>query len=1189
LDDRPTARGTPIAIPAIGTGATLSAIVDAARAVRADLVGARGGALAAALVPLQEALGVPIAIVAEDADRARQIVHDLDFHNSAAGREAQETLFFPGYELGPYDALIPDRRTSMRRAAVLFRLAVVRGWRFLVAPADAFVRRVAPRDDFEAACLPIAAGDAIDRSALAAVLERGGYGRAPLVEEPGTYALRGAVVDVFPPYLERPLRLELDGDVVERLRAFDPETQIGAEPLAEAWVHPVRLSLGPADDLERAAAAARIRAICDAVDQPTARTDRLIDDLLEGRVFVGAEGFAPAFHEPLFDLLSYLPQEARFCVDNPAGVRLAWQKGAAALDREHARAAERGEPSFPPSRHALSPAQIEEAIAPRVAVASHRLAVIDDALHPLERCAAPIELGAEGTDELGEHLRRISAPGEAVDVLGPLVGHLAALVEEGYRTAIVAHTAGLAARLASMLRERGFPIAEQAPDLARSRPHVEVVVGELARGAVLPGEGLCWIAEEEIFGRRARRHGGGRSTRQTFADLSALKPGDLVVHKEHGVGRYEGLVRQRVREAEVDFLLIAYRDGDKLYVPIHRLSGVQKYRCEGEGAQRLDKLGGQTFSKTRAKAERGALELAAKLLDLYAKREIAEKAPLAAADALYGEFEAAFPFEETADQARAIDEVMADLEAPRSMDRLICGDVGFGKTEVALRAAFRTVMSGRQVAVLVPTTVLAQQHFQSFKARFADYPVRVAMLSRFRTDAENEATALGLKDGAIDIAIGTHRLLSKDVHFKRLGLLVVDEEHRFGVAHKERIRALKAAVDTLVMTATPIPRTLHMAFAGLRDLSLIATAPIDRRPIRTLVCHDDGELLRGAIERELARGGQVYFVHNRVKDIGKIAERVASLVPSARLAVGHGQMREETLERVMLDFVAGQYDVLVCTSIIESGLDIPRANTIVINRADTFGLAQLYQLRGRVGRSSAQAYAYLVVPPIASLSEEARERVETLARYTDLGAGFSVATMDLEIRGAGNLLGAEQSGDIAGVGFEMYLELLGEATARLKGEEVAADLEPEMTFEEPGFFPEELIPDVGQRLKYYKRLASARGEAEVDAIAAEMIDLFGPLSAPAEVAVSGMKAKALARQLRVAGVEVSARRLVVHLGADSRVSPDAVLALVRGAEGTVRLTPDLKVVGAFPKGAEGGVEGAIRTLRALAAYEISTR
>jgi transcription-repair coupling factor (superfamily II helicase) len=1179
--------GTPIAIPAIGNGSGLDAVTVAARErPRLDLVGARGGALAAALVALQGEIRAPVVVVTEDADRAREIVHDLDFHATARGSAASEVVFFPGYELGPYDALVPDRRFAMRRAAVLFRLAVAQRWRFLVVPADAILRRVIPRRDFEAACVPVVRGDTIDRDAVAAALERAGYNRAPLVDEPGTYALRGGVVDLYPPYLERPARLDLDGNRVERLRAFDPETQAGTEDLEEVWIHPVRLSLRPFGEGERAAAAARIRALCDDVDLPTAQTGRLIADLLDGRLFVGAEGFAPAFHAPLGDLFSYLPANAVCCVDDPAGVRLAWRKSAAALAEEHAKRAARKEPGFPPERHALAPEEAEAAVLARLKVAAHRIGVADEALDAFERCTAPLDLRAEGTAELGERLRRTAPHGEAADVLKPLVRHLEALVEEGYRAAIVAHTKGLADRLGAMLRERGLGIAGAAADLPRSKPHLEVVVGELSRGCVLPADGLCWIAEEEIFGHRSRRHSGARTTRPALADLSALKPGDLVVHREHGVGRYDGLVRQRVRDAEVDFLLVLYRDGDKLYLPIHRLSQVQKYRSEGDGPARLDKLGGQTFSKTRAKAERGALELAARLLDLYAMREVAAKAALPAADALYREFEAAFPFEETPDQARAIDEVMADLEGTRAMDRLVCGDVGFGKTEVALRAAFRAVMSGRQVAVLVPTTVLAQQHYQSFASRFAGYPVRVEVMSRFRTDGENAAVALGLKDGTVDIAIGTHRLLSKDVHFKRLGLLVIDEEHRFGVAHKERIRGLKAGVDTMVMTATPIPRTLHMAFAGLRDLSLIATAPMDRRPIRTLVCHDDPLLLRTAMEREIARGGQVYFVHNRVRDIGLVAAQVAALVPNARIAVGHGQMREEALERVMLDFVAGRFDVLVCTSIIESGLDIPRVNTIIVNRADTFGLAQLYQLRGRVGRSPVQAFAYLVVPPIAGLSDDARERVETLARYSDLGTGFSVATMDLELRGAGNLLGAEQSGDIAGVGFEMYVELLDEAKARLRGEPVASEIEPEMTFEEPGYFPESLIPDVGQRLKYYKRLASAVGEAEVEGIAAEMIDLFGALPPPAELAVEGMKLKALARALRVGGAEVSARRFVLHLGADSRVSPGAVVELVRRAEGAVRLTDDLKLIVAFAKDAEGGVPGAIRTLRELAACAI---
>jgi transcription-repair coupling factor (superfamily II helicase) len=521
------------------------------------------------------------------------------------------------------------------------------------------------------------------------------------------------------------------------------------------------------------------------------------------------------------------------------------------------------------------------------------------------------------------------------------------------------------------------------------------------------------------------------------------------------------------------------------------------------------------------------------------------------------------------------------------MDRLVCGDVGFGKTEVAMRATFRVVMSGRQVAILVPTTVLAQQHYQTFKARFSGYPVQIEMLSRFKTPSSNRETVFGLKDGKVDIVIGTHRLLSKDVHFRRLGLLIIDEEHRFGVTHKERIRSLRASVDTLVLTATPIPRTLQMAFGGVRDLSLIGTAPSARRSVKTIICHDDSQIIRQAIERELAREGQVFFVHNRVRDIGRVKERVQQLVPEARVAVGHGQMKETELERIMLDFVAGRFDILICTSIIESGLDIPRANTIVVDRADTFGMAQLYQLRGRVGRSHHQAYAYLLIPPLSILGEEAKQRVQTLARYSDLGSGFSVATMDLEIRGAGNLLGHEQSGSIHAVGFEMFYELLSEAAADLRGEELRVEVEPELTFETPGFISEDYLPDVGQRLQYYKRLASAASEEDVQSIAAELTDRFGALPSEAENFVKVMIVKALSRKLGIRGVESTSKRLIAHLASDSRVDPAVVVKIVKKERGLVQLTEDLKIKVRFNEEDAGGVDGTIRFLHRLGSYDIN--
>jgi len=1182
---RPTDTPAPI-VPEIGRAPTID---DVARAVRGrariDVVGARGGALPALLVRAARLDARPIVLLVDGARAADAAARDVTFFAvDHAVCSAEEVLLYPQFEFGPYDDLFPQRGASVQRAAALFRLALGSDWRFLIAPAEALARRIIPRGAFEAACAPIATGDRIDRDELIALLERGGYNRAPLVEEPGTYAVRGGLLDVFPPYCSAPVRVEQFGSEIESIRHFDPASQSGMDHRAEFWIHPARSYLSPGDG-DRDSVAQRVRAVCDAVDQPTGRTDRLIDDLQSGRLFAGIDGMAPALHHPLGQLLDYLPADALICVDDPATIALSWSKQRAALEADYAQRIERREPAFPVGDHAVAPEELERGVAGHGLLVSHQLEVVGEPDSRLTGCRDPIDLQALDTQRIGEQLRLRVPAGRAADLAGPLATHLAAFTAGGYRTVVVAHTRGQTERLASVLRGRGLDVGVLLSGERLARPGVAVATGELARGCVLPGDGSCLIAEEEVFGRRARRRHGPRRSQAALQDLRTLAPNDLVVHVEHGVGRYEGLVRQRVGNAEVDFLLIVYRGGDKLYLPVYRLNQVQKHRGAGEGDVQLDKLGGQTFALTKSRVREEAAQLAARLLDLYARRDAAERPPLGEVDDLYRSLEASFPFEETDDQLRAIDEVLADLDGRKPMDRLVCGDVGFGKTEVAIRAAFRVVMSGRQVAVLVPTTVLAQQHFQSFAGRFAPYPIRVEMLSRFRTQAENAEVALGLKEGTVDVVIGTHRLLSKDVHFKRLGLLVIDEEHRFGVKHKERVRELRSSVDTMVLTATPIPRTLHMAYSGLRDLSLIATAPEDRRPIRTVVCHDDPRLLAEAMERELAREGQVFYVHNRVRGIERVAEHVRRLVPRARVAVGHGQMKEEHLEQVMLDFVAGRYDVLVCTSIIESGLDIPRANTIVIDRADTFGLAQLYQLRGRVGRSHVQAFAYLVVPPLAALTAEAAERVEAMVRHTDLGSGFSVATLDMEMRGAGNLLGAEQSGNVSAVGFEMFCELLAEAAADLRGEVRRVEVEPEVTLERPGFLPEDYIPDVGQRLSFYKRLASCCDEPEVERLAAELVDRFGSLPLDAEDLIRGMAVKTLCRNLRVPGLEAGGKRLTVHLGPDSLVDPDAVRDLVRAARGRVRLTADLKIVARFQKDGPSGAEGAIRCLRSLGSYD----
>jgi transcription-repair coupling factor (superfamily II helicase) len=685
---------------------------------------------------------------------------------------------------------------------------------------------------------------------------------------------------------------------------------------------------------------------------------------------------------------------------------------------------------------------------------------------------------------------------------------------------------------------------------------VRVVVAPLARGALAPAEGFVLVTEEEIFGQRAHRAAQApKATRAMLEDLRALEPGDYVVHVDHGIGRYVGLETKQVGSASVDLIVVEYAGGDKLFLPVYRLNQIEKF-SGGDTKPRIDRLGGQTFAKTKARVQQRVRQMADELLKLYAERASLKKQPLPPPDDDYAAFEASFPYDETRDQAAAIAEVLSDLGKERVMDRLVCGDVGFGKTEVALRAAFLAANAGRQVALLCPTTVLAQQHFLTFSARLEDYPFSVRVLSRFESKAEQVDTLKRLKEGTVDIVVGTHRLLSKDVHFKNLGLLVVDEEQRFGVTHKERIKQLRASVDVLTLSATPIPRTLQLAVGGLRDMSIISTPPVDRRAIRTLTSQFDAELVRQAVERELDRGGQVFYVYNRVDGIYERAERLQALVPRARVAVGHGQLSEDVLERTMSSFVSGEYDVLVATAIIESGLDIPRANTIIVDRADLFGLAQLYQLRGRVGRSSERAYCYLLVPPPSQMSEEARSRLEALERHSELGSGLHIAALDMELRGAGDVLGAEQSGFVASVGFDLFCHMLEEATHELRGETVVHEVDPELSVDVDALLPESYIAEVGVRLSFYKRLASAADEAEVTDIASELTDRFGEPPLEARRFVELMRLKTELRRWCVLGCEATKKSVTLHLRDDTPLDPLKIGALVAQKKSPYRLSPD---------------------------------
>ncbi len=763
--------------------------------------------------------------------------------------------------------------------------------------------------------------------------------------------------------------------------------------------------------------------------------------------------------------------------------------------------------------------------------------------------------------------------------------------DEGFRVLFVAADAHQAEHLQKILREHQFEAtvasaptgwaSQTVAGRVGNEPWLSVLVGECSGGFALPALGLLVLSEQEVYG--ARRRSLARPKYQRGSPITAftdLEVGDLVVHEDHGIGRYLGLRTMSVGERDGDFLLLEYAERNQLYLPVERLDLISKYLGGDEEAARLDRLGGAQWQRVKESVRAALREMAEALLRLYAARAVAEGKAFSSDTPWQHEFEAAFRFEETPDQLRAIEEAKRDMERARPMDRLVAGDVGYGKTEVALRAAFKAVADGYQVAVLVPTTVLAQQHWNTFSDRFAPFPAKVELLSRFRSAKEQKLVLDALGQGAVDVVIGTHRLLSKDVRFKNLGLLIVDEEHRFGVAHKERMKQLRASVDVLALTATPIPRTLYMSLSGVRDMSVIETAPLERLPVETFVRRFNKAVIREALERELARGGQVFFVHNRIQSLPSMLRFIQELVPEARIVMAHGQMRERELEATMVRFVTGQADVLVSTAIVESGLDIPASNTIIVNRADRFGLAQLYQLRGRVGRERQQAYAYLLVPADGRVDEQAQRRLRVLQELTELGSGFKLALRDLEIRGAGNLLGPEQHGHIAAVGYDLYSKLLAEAVRELHGEPTAAAVEPVISVPVEGLLPENYVPEVNQRLALYKRLAAAENESAVSELGAELADRFGPLPHVARQLLDTVRIRVAARALAVEKVEVGEGKALITFAPATPIDPQRLVQLVQRSRGRLRFKREFALEATIPQAPWPAVRDAI--LRLLA-------
>ncbi len=997
-------------------------------------------------------------------------------------------LPLPSHQVDPYRGLAPHFRVSSARARAL-HAAALGSARVIVASAQALLPRLAPPESVLATSFDLRSGVEIDPHALAEILVDGGYERQDPVDEHGEFCLRGGILDVYPAGEETPIRVEFIGDSVESIRRFDPGTQRSIETLDQFQIVPVR--------------------------EP------------DGRAEAGSRAAEPA---SIFDYLR-ASRAMRVIVSEPTDVRTQIDKWSEQLqasfdDRSGEKAPPGGE-RRPPHELMLSWTDIERAVAD----------------------ATTLEELAIGSDETPGTAHVASQP--AQEFRGRIADWIADVRqarERGETVLFVASTHGRAERTVELLRDYEIRALLAAQADERVEGAVLVAEGLLSRGIRLPDAALQIYAETDIFEEDRRRitTSRKRSLAATFlSDLRDLKVGDFIVHVDNGIGQFVGLKQLSVGYGDIvqEFLELRYHGDDKLFVPVERLDLVQKYT--GAGSPALDRLGGTSWEKAKKKVKKAMRDMAEELLKLYAARRAMPGHAFSADTHWQEEFEDAFEWDLTPDQATAIADIKRDMEAPMPMDRLLCGDVGYGKTEVAMRAAFKAVMDGKQVAFLAPTTVLAFQHVETLKHRFAAFPVRVDVVNRFRSSQETKAILENLQGGRLDILVGTHRLLSKDVQFKDLGLLIVDEEQRFGVAHKERIKQMRKKVDVLTMTATPIPRTLNMSLVGIRDMSVIETPPKDRLAIQTNVVKFDAQVIGRAIRTELARSGQVFFVHNRIESIFSMGNLIQRLVPEARIVIGHGQMGEHTLEKAMLEFMAHKADVLLSTTIIENGIDIPNANSIVINRADRYGLSQLYQLRGRVGRSDRPAYAYLLIPPEEALSAVARKRLAAIREFSDLGSGFRIAALDLEIRGAGNLLGGEQSGQIDAVGFEMYMKLLEETIRELKGEDLEDDLRATVNLRIDFRIDDSYVPDMNQRLMIYRRIAAARTEDELTRIMEEMRDRYGPQPIPVLNLADYGRIRVLADELGIESLEREGSVVAIRFREKAKVEPMRVVNLVR--------------------------------------------
>jgi transcription-repair coupling factor (superfamily II helicase) len=1101
-----------------------------------------GSAPALAIAEAAPQASGPIIVIANSSREAESLSDEIQFFAAPA----LSVRVFPDLETLPYDSFSAHPDITSARLATLAELPRARRGVWIVA-VDTLMQRLVPRSYVEAYSLKVHVQETLDLEALRAQLILAGYSAVTQVVAHGEFAVRGSLIDVFPMGSDTPYRIDLLDRDVDSIRRFDPDSQRSLDKLDRIHLLPARETPLNPEAVREFRRRYRVRFTGDLGEQAVYR------DVSNGIAPGGVEFFLPLFFERTSHLFEYLPPDSVLVEMNnaAAAVEGLWN---GIVERHEQLRHDRYRPILDPAELYLPPAEFLTAYSPLTQVQLQTFEWPPETTGPFQNFSST----APATVRIDARAEQPAAE---------LVEHIDA---SGARILLAAESAGRRELILDLLRGRGVEakVFDDFAGFLASSLKLGITVSAAAAGLKLESPPLEILTESQLFGDRARqerrRRRAERDPAKILKELSDLRIGAPVVHESYGVGRYVGLQTMDIAGYTGEFLALEYADGDKLYVPVQALHLVSRYTGAPAESAPLHKLGGEQWQKARRKAAQRIRDVAAELLDLYSRRAARQGSRMLAGEAEYRAFQAGFPFEETADQGAAIEQVISDLRSDKPMDRVICGDVGFGKTEVALRAAFIAVQAGKQVAVLVPTTLLAQQHYTTFVDRFADWPVRIESLSRFRTNKEAEGVLDGIGAGKVDVVIATQRLLQGKVRFQQLGLVVIDEEHRFGVRDKEKLKALRTEVDVLTLTATPIPRTLNMAMGGLRDLSLITTPPAERLAVKTFVLEWNETVVREAALREIRRGGQIYYVHNSIETIEKTAQAIRELVPEATVAVGHGQMRERELEQLMLDFYHRRFNVLVCTTIIESGIDVPTANTIVIERADRFGLAQIHQLRGRVGRSHHRAYAYLITPPRKAMTADAVKRLEALESLEELGAGFTLATHDLEIRGAGELLGDEQSGQIQEIGYNLYMELLERAVAALKSGkqpdlERPLDAGPEVELHLPALIPEDYVPDVHLRLMLYKRIAGTPSREELDDLKVEMIDRFGPIPPFTQTLFRGTYLKLRAASLGIRKIDAGASNGYILFEEQNKIDAQRVLKLIQGKPKEYRLDGPLKL------------------------------